>query len=212
MSVKHLRQLWTVLGAVLAFYTLNAWIVSQGGQAIFDVDLIEDRPRVGALVAIPICSALLFTLCRIGTKHAQHIRIQKWHVRLPVVWLENLDTSSPEGRWYQRFFLLVYVIIPAAALAHFVGKVIDAPVRRNDALDMNLSPLEIIPVGEILTKTYWIGGFLNDKRELEGAVSWYPVIEPAILAVFVGAAWISVGLLFWSLFWAPAVPTSVLRS
>ena len=203
MNTDHLRQLWGAIGTLLVFYAMNAWIVSQGGNAIFDVDLIEDGPRVGALVAIPICSVLLIGVSRIGSAHARHRCADEWHSRLPVVWLEGLDTSTSGGRWYQRFFLTIFVIIPSFSLVHFVGKVLDAPVRHSAAIEDPFSPLDFLPIDEIFSKTYWIGGSVAEDGKLHGAVSWYPVIEPIVLFVLVLAAWVSVAAFFRDLFSAP---------
>jgi len=202
MSTEHLCKLWGVLGALLAFYASNAWIISQGGNPIFDVDLIEDGPGVGSLVAIPICGVLTIVVSRIGTTYARQRGTEAWHAKLPVVWLEGLDTSTQGGRWYQCFFLTAFVIMPSLSLAHFGRKVLDAPVWLGSETDRSVSTLEIVPFSDIFSKSHRIGGFVDESGKIQGAVSWYPVVEPLVLAALVFAAWISVLVFIYDLFYA----------
>ncbi len=201
MSKTHLRQLWTAIGAILTFYSMNAWLVSQGGNAIFDVKLLDNRPRVESLFAVPICSIALFALCQIGVAYAKKSGGGEWHSRLPVVWLESLETSSVGGRRYQAFFLAIFIFVPAVALIHFLRKVFEATVLRDGNQVEALSPLDAVPPSQIFSETYWIGdGLYSGMAPIVGAVAWIPVIEPVLLVLLVLAAWMAVVRLIWFLF------------
>ncbi|QFT74866.1 hypothetical protein [Ruegeria sp. THAF33] len=202
MTQEHLRKLWSVLGALLAFYAANAWIVSQGGNPIFDVDLIEDGPGVGSLVALPICAVLTILVSRIGTAYARRSGADAWHAKLPVVWLEGLDTSTSGGRWHQLFFLTAFIIMPALSLVHFARKVLDAPVWLRSQTGSPGSAIDTVPFSEIFSMTHKIGGFIDEKGKLQGSVDWYPAVEPLILAALALAAWISVLVFLNDLFFA----------
>lgn len=56
MTARHFAQLWTALGSVLAYYSLNALVVMQGGQALFGELLFEQVDRIEALFALFVCA------------------------------------------------------------------------------------------------------------------------------------------------------------
>ena len=68
MRKRDYSKLWAAVGAVLAFYSLNAWIATQGGTPIFPQALLERRMVLAAVVAIPICALLLALQAELGIR------------------------------------------------------------------------------------------------------------------------------------------------
>ena len=120
MSPAHLKKLWTVVGTILVFYSVNAWLVSQGVHSVFEVALLDSRRRFESLFAIPVCGVLLILVCHIGLAHARAVSAGSWHARIPVVWLDDLDMGTLNGKLYQAFFAVVFLLVPGAALIHFL--------------------------------------------------------------------------------------------
>lgn len=118
MTPQQLGKVWTVLGALLAYYAVNSWIVSQGGNEIFGAKLVLSSRVPAAMMAIPICSVLLILTSWIGWLYARRTG-NHWHERIPIVGFENLQTKSGEGRVYQGGMLALFSLLPALAFIHF---------------------------------------------------------------------------------------------
>ncbi|GHG25280.1 hypothetical protein [Paracoccus aerius] len=203
MTAAHYSRLWLAVGLVLVFYSLNSWIAGQGGKPIFNIELVDDRPVASALIALPICTLLLTLLCRIGVCFAKASpRARSWHERMPLVGLDGVRTGSPEGRLYQGFFLLIFVGLPSAALVYFADRVRKAKVfdTLNGCDDM--TPFDAVPLSMILSRPYWDDRF-RLGRSLEDAVTWFPILEPIVLAILVALALVNVVRLLYVLFAEP---------
>jgi hypothetical protein len=59
MSPEQIGKVWTVLGLFLLYYVLNTWIVTQGGQEIFDAKLVMSYRIPAAMWGIPIACVLI---------------------------------------------------------------------------------------------------------------------------------------------------------
>lgn len=99
MSYKQLGKIWTVVGLLLLFYSLNAWLVSQGGQEVFGTKLIASGRVLAAVIAIPICSTMLIVTSLAGRLYAmRHGNV--WHQRVPIFGFDTITTGSREGKIY----------------------------------------------------------------------------------------------------------------
>lgn len=86
---------------------------------LFKVAMIDEREVPNAYFSIIICGVLLTVLAIIGRAYARKSVSLPRFARWPVVGLEDLDFSSWSARIYQSFFLLVFVVVPLAAVIHF---------------------------------------------------------------------------------------------
>ena len=112
MTAQQIGKLWTLTSALLLYYALNSWIVSQGGNEIFGAKLVLATRGPAAMLAIPICSILLAVTSAIGRTYA--IRVGgDWRKRIPIVGFDSIDTGSVEGRLYQGFFFFLFSVLPA---------------------------------------------------------------------------------------------------
>ncbi|WP_195820667.1 hypothetical protein [Roseobacter sp. MH60115] len=191
MTQQHLQKLWTLFGTILVFYSVNTWLSSQGANAILNVKILDERPVIGALIAIPICSVLLFILARVGLQFAKGSHSRKWQNRMPLVWLEGLDTDSKAGKSYQAFFLLIFILIPIVSLMHFLRKVMSADVvnladRSTVVSAWHMVDWELLMFGPYWNDAYRIGETITpNTASLENTVTWFPMIQPIILVALV---------------------------
>lgn len=176
MDKKSVTKLWFGIGVVLSFYAINTWLSSQGANPFLSITLLDDRRAVGALFGIFICSPLAILLSSIGEMFIEKFGGQGWPERIPVVWLETLDTSTREGRLYQGVLLFLFVVLPALSLLHFFNVVVGTEIRDTTAC----SPLRfwdvVCPEGD----RYRFGE--------RGGVTFFPIVEPImVLALFLYA-------------------------
>jgi len=128
MKASQLQRLWTVVGSILVYWTINSWIVSQGGQEVFGIKLVSPHPVPAALIAIPVCSSLLILTSLIGCVYARRFGEGTWTTRIPIVWINALRSTSIEAQLYQGFMLIAFSFVPVAGLVHFWDKVLGAKI------------------------------------------------------------------------------------
>jgi hypothetical protein len=131
MTQPQIGKVWLIVSALLLYYSLNSWIVSQGGNEIFGAKLIVSNKVLAAMIAIPICAVLLTLASSIGACFARRGRA-RWHERIPTVGFDVIDTGSTEGRIYQGAMLAVFSLVLAAAMAYFWVRFLSATVMLND--------------------------------------------------------------------------------
>lgn len=204
MNQSHLQKLWAFVGTLLVYYSVNTWIASQGGKPILDIGLIEEGPVAGPVVALPICAVLLILLARIGSAYARLSTSANWHERLPVVFLEGIDTSTRQGKQFQAASLVTFVVVPCAAVIHFIAKISGAVVTRNEEPCWDVSyPVWVVPpLDRPGCPTSLSGVFDNAFRIAQshesgadpgpGSVTWIPMAEPMIYLGLAGCMFVAV--------------------
>jgi hypothetical protein len=215
MSPKQLGKLWTVIGAILLYYALNAWIVTQGGHEIFGMRLVAANRVPAAMVAIPICALLLIATSAIGILYALRTE-PRWPDRIPVVGFETLNTKAPESKVYQGAMLFLLSILPALSLIHFWRMFTQAKL-----VTTSRPPALIASVWDWSKLTSWDdpARICTTVRETapappstapgiscEGGATVLPGIEPTLLAVLTGLAAAAMILHGVALFRRPPAP------
>jgi len=97
VTQAQIGKIWFVVSAVLLYYALNTWIVVQGGNEIFGAKLVVSNKTPAAMIAIPICTILLFSASCIGRFFALR-GCALCHRRIRMVCGDDGGTDSREGR------------------------------------------------------------------------------------------------------------------
>ena len=123
MTREHLTKLWIALSLAAFVSIVGSVIVLQGGVDIFGARLPvnaekDGKAAVGYFVGI-IGGTLLSLAFAVAILHARR-HGSSWHDRLPVVWLEGLNTRSGEGQAFQAMVLIVLVVIPLIGLGRSI--------------------------------------------------------------------------------------------
>ena len=122
MNRVHLAKLFGGCGIVLVAVSLNTLLASQGGSALLKLPLIHDERAPMSLFALMIGSVLLILTSAAGCIYAGRSP-GRWHERIPVVWLEGLDTKKVEGQLYQLAIVAIYLVLPVVCVLHFIDVV-----------------------------------------------------------------------------------------
>jgi len=190
VTAVQLQRLWTVIGVVLVYWTINSWIVSQGGQEVFGVKLVSSKPVPAALIAIPVCSMLLILTSVIGCAYARRFGLGIWTTRIPVVGIDALRPRSTEAYLYQGFMLTLFSLVPVAGLVHFWDK-----VRTAKIVTTGTPPTPVDSMWNWSALTTW-----NDPARIctefkigptavcSGNVTLLPGVEPLAFALLTAAA------------------------
>jgi len=186
VTQTHFSKLWTAIGAVLLFYSLNTWLVGIGANPILGVKLPITQPVASAIPGIIVTGSLLTLLCLVGLAHARTARSKSWHARLPVVWLDDVDTETRAGLAYQWVFVFLYLVLPNAALVYFANELWDADftcrTEEGPVFRFFESPPTGVNCGEYRIGDTIYEGMYKKEGAFDGTVTWLPIIEPLFLA------------------------------
>ncbi|RWO70180.1 MAG: hypothetical protein EOS17_13975 [Mesorhizobium sp.] len=120
MTKAHLTQLWQWLSVVCVLFLVASVVSIQGGSEFLGslfgdkVGVDDNMPATGYFGAIVggglfVLSSSVFLLH--ARRHGDH-----WHARIPVVWLDGLDTATREGKIFQICVLVIFVLVPVAGV------------------------------------------------------------------------------------------------
>ena len=169
-------------------------------HSVFEVALLDSRRRFESLFAIPVCGVLLILVCHIGLAHARAVSAGSWHARIPVVWLDDLDMGTLNGKLYQAFFAVVFLLVPGAALIHFLQKIASINLVRDGQI-LNAHFFDWVPLNELYGHTCALAnGVETGNPPKVSIVAFWPDGEPILFLVLVilaiahvvsGSAWSS---------------------
>lgn len=121
MNQKHLTQIWVWLSVACVLYLITSVISLQGGTEFLGRlfgdkggSAVDNRPAVGYFGAIIGGGLLLLGSCILSLharRHGSH-----WHSRVPVAWLEGLETHAWEAKLYQVLILVIFVALPVVGV------------------------------------------------------------------------------------------------
>lgn len=181
MSSKALGKLWSFLGLLSS--GISVAFLFRAAAADTDAGLVplgSFSPYGMTTVAIPVGCVIALVVLWLTRRHAG-LESGSWAKRLPVFYFEEgeIDPEHPDGRKYQAFFLVAFVIFPVIAqfllLVKFGGgTAIVEGVR--------VSRWQHFWPGTNIDWGTWIGGMY-----MMDGMSYYPILEP----------WAFTGLVLW---------------
>ena len=128
MSLSGLARVWSFLGALLALYAAGTWIILQGGKSFAELPGLEGRsPVTSAYEAVIIIGLLLGILSAAGLAYMRKAE-GSGEGLLPVVGIADTAPhrmNSASMRFYQGFFVLIFLVLPAVSLYKLNHDVLD---------------------------------------------------------------------------------------
>jgi len=99
MNEKHLTQIWQWLSVICVLFLVTSIISIQGGSDFLGRlfgdkggSVADNKPAIGYFGAI-IGGGILFVASSALVLYARRYG-DRWHSRIPVVWLEGLKTGT----------------------------------------------------------------------------------------------------------------------
>lgn len=127
MNQKHLTQIWQWTSVACMLFLLTSVVSIQGGSDLVAKllgdkggTLPDNKPAIGyfgAVVGSGLFLIASFALYLHAYRFGEH-----WHSRVPVVWLEGLNTSVWEGKLFQTVVLVLLLGLPAAGIVRCIGE------------------------------------------------------------------------------------------
>ncbi|WP_294536614.1 hypothetical protein [uncultured Rhodoblastus sp.] len=121
MNQKHLTLIWQWMSVACLLFLLTSIVSIQGGSDFVGkllgdkgATLPDNRPAIGyfgAIVGSGLFLIASFTLFLHARRHGD-----RWHNRVPVLWLEGLDTFAWEAKFFQVVVIILFLALPAAAI------------------------------------------------------------------------------------------------
>lgn len=212
MSQVQLARVWFAVGCILLFYALNTWLVVQGGNTLFDINLIHSGPTPAALIGICVCAVLLIVVSGIGLLYARRSP-PGWCNRIPMGWLDKVQNDAPEVRVIKGALLAVFSLLPLAGMVHFWRVVIGAPVMKTDGSKQLLGGIWDWNGLTTMNDPARICSEFNPSLESPclANATVMPGLEPTLFAVLTGVATLLVFLHWRAVFLASPRQTNALR-
>jgi hypothetical protein len=139
MNQKHLTQVWQWMSVACVLFLLTSIISIQGGSEFVGKllgdkggTLPDNKPAIGyfgAIVGSGLFLIASFALFLHAFRFGDH-----WHNRVPVVWLEGLETSVWDGKLFQIIVLVLFLGLPVAGIVVCIS---DAEIGDICELDTN---------------------------------------------------------------------------
>lgn len=126
MTKVHLTQVWQWLSIACVLFLVTSVISIQGGSEFLGrlfgdkAGDANNKPAIGYFGAIVGGGLFLFASLAFLLHARRHG--DRWHSRIPVVWLENLRTQAWEAQVFQICVILVFVAAPIAGIIHCMGE------------------------------------------------------------------------------------------
>jgi hypothetical protein len=127
MNQKHLTQVWQWMSVACVLFLLTSIVSIQGGSDFVGKllgdkggTLPDNKPAIGyfgAIVGSGLFLIASFALFLHARRHGD-----RWHNRIPVVWLEGLDTGVWDGKLFQIIVLVLLLGLPAAGIILCIGE------------------------------------------------------------------------------------------
>lgn len=126
MNKEHLTRIWQWASITGVLFVVASVVSVQGGSSFLGKllgdaagDASANRPAMGYFAAI-VGGALLLVASSALALHAMR-HGDRWHERVPVVWLEGLRTGTWDGGLFQVAVLLLFLGLPVLG----IGKAIE---------------------------------------------------------------------------------------
>lgn len=121
MNQKHLTQVWQWMSIACVLFLITSVVSIQGGSEFVGKlfgdkasSLSDNKPAIGYFGAI--VGGVLFVIASFVLLLHAYRHGNRWRDRVPVVWLEGLDTNVWDGKAFQIIVLLLFLGIPAAGI------------------------------------------------------------------------------------------------
>ena len=113
MSERALGQIWTTLGLVSLYLSLNALLRLQGSEFFLPSATFEGAKHYSASVYGLLATLLpYFLLLRATRIYAKLYRGQTWRSTIPVAFNLEVQPEQKYGRTYQRIFFSLFLVAP----------------------------------------------------------------------------------------------------
>lgn len=143
MNQKHLTQIWLWLSTACVLYLLATVVSLQGGTDFLGRlygdkggTAIDNRPAVGYFSAIIGGALLLLGSCALALHALRHGAY--WHARVPVVWLEGMNTYAWEAKVFQGLILSVFVALPVLGVVRCMAEAESGDICEQDTQQVYL--------------------------------------------------------------------------
>jgi hypothetical protein len=195
MTESALRRIWGALGSALLVFSVACFLRTTGAK-LLDSGINQSSldPHAVPLFSIPIIWALSVLVLRVTREHAALVAMRKpgaiWADKLPIFFFDTSDiqVDQPLGKLYQRWMLILFLILPFVILVHQFLWLMDGTVTFGNT-EILRGWRQLWPVERI----DW-GHWRTDYR-MSGPQYW-PWLEPWLfLTMVLHVAWRLVGTL-----------------
>ena len=207
MSERALGQIWTTLGLVSLYLSLNALFRLQGSEVFLSGATFEDAKHYSAAVYGLLATLLpYFLLLRVTRIYVKLYRGRTWQSTIPVAFNLEVQPEQKYGRTYQRIFFFLFLVAPQALRLLLLRKIfLYGQVFKRDSR-------ELVADGLINDLTNYIPpscSFLGNHYALghpEDGITYFPFWASWILVIVECGFVLYLLYIIQSIFWPGLAP------
>jgi hypothetical protein len=131
MSQSLLNKVWSFITVLLLYLCLNVWSITQQWQLSFPGNPFKVEsvsPYDVTLYGVPICSVLLVLVSVVTRIYALRSPKVRWEERFPRFADFRLETNKAEAKAFQVIMLVSLLLLPTAAVIHFLATFMNGTV------------------------------------------------------------------------------------
>lgn len=124
MSERALVQIWTALGLISLYLSLNAIFRVQGTDfSLVGVNFKDAETYSAAVYGLLVPLLPYCFLLRVTQLYAKLYPGQTWRSTIPVAFNLEIQPEQKYGRTYQRIFLFLFIVVPEVCRLLFLRKI-----------------------------------------------------------------------------------------
>lgn len=177
MSKETLTKIWSVVVLSGTYFSINVFVVTQGGHFLLPgLKLEQIGPRAAAVYgtwfAMPI---LMLSLLLVIVYIKRFGGIQR-SARLPIAFNLKLDFNDWMARAYQGFIFLAFLLIPTYASCHFLRKLLNGTITDKDNNNVTISETPFEHLTQYVDLLHVLGS--DNRYRFENDITFYPFWQP----------------------------------
>ena len=195
MPKESYAKIWTTIGLLTLYTSLNTYLCTQGSELAFGYPDFSDMGTQSiTLYAMLIFIPSFLTFLWITFNYLkEHGNFEKWTEGFPIAFNLKLDPKSFSGRKYQTTFFILFFIVPIILQVHSLKVFFRTPVFLNSkdyvvvANDFKSHLLNFEPFSKSFGNEYRFGDFNGNSVTFFPAYeSWtFLLLELLILFLFI---------------------------
>ncbi len=126
--MESINKIWTTVALISLYLNVNILLVTQGSHLHLPGPLPKNVRESAAIYGTWAAGPVFLVTLIITLYYIQRSSSHTWSSRFPVAFDLSLLVGDSITKWYQRFFVFVFIVVPLYCQGHFVRKTMNGIV------------------------------------------------------------------------------------
>ena len=189
MKPETLSKIWTIVATAACYFSINIFIITQGGHFLLPGLKLDDiNARAAAVYGTWFATPILFLSLLLVIVFIKRHKDKPSLARFPVAFGLEFDFKDWLAKSYQLFFITAFLLVPTYAAGHFIRKTLHGTVTYKEYPSQVIAstPWEHLTTYKSFTEIFTDG----NRYRFEHEITFFPFWQPW-LGLFLAALCIS---------------------